>query len=923
MAVFTDQLLQTKLQRPRVPRGLVVRPRLFERLNRGVRGPLTLVSAGAGYGKTTLVSSWIESRVAESGETVADGVAWISPDEMDSDLHRFLQYLIAGVRTINAGACADTLGLLQARQDVPAEQLVAMFSNEIARLPRDFILVLDDHHAVGDADVSDFLSQLLRHWPEPMHLVLISRHDPALPLPALRAKGQLTEIRTRDLKFAAEETLAYLDQALDVPVDRPTVDRLERHVEGWIAGIQLAALSLGYTDNREAALDSLSGNETDFADYMRDEVLVHQPAPVQAFLLQTAFLDHFSTPFCNAVASIDDPEWDAQRCIEWLERRNLFIVPLDSHKEWYRYHHIFRGVLQAQAVAELGPERVSDLQRNAAAWCNEHGMTDEALRQALAAHDLGLAASSMEHGLCDVLNREDRPTLERWLHLLPPEMIGARPGLLIMKAWSLHFSWQSDALAKVLQRLVSLLEQDHQATSFTDERQIVRGQVLVLYAKVRYDANQFAGAIASCQEALTLLPERWAYVRSGAVLYQGLALQASGQVREAERLFVEGYQALNSKGGTYGLRLLLGLCCIYNNQAEDLERIRITAQRLVDGAELSGLGVMRGWGQYFLGLAHYQRNELAQAREHFVRLLGYRYTAHVGTLRDGAWRLAGIHLSMGQPTEAWQIVNILSQLDLELVGRESDETASVRARLQLMEGDLEGAARWADAFCDRPPDKAQLFMYPPHLSKARILIARGRPADVQAALDILAALDDIAERGHNVRLTIEVLVLRAIALRAEGEVSQAKEALQTAANLARPAGVVRPFVEAGLQMRDTLDELARKVSGAGQGPGEAIRWILGAFPGRRPNGAVGHAQARVTTRVPIVVPPLVESLTRREVEILILLAGPLSLKEIARDLRISSSTIKSHTLNIYAKLEVNKRRDAVARAQTLGILPSH
>ncbi len=919
-----DQLLQTKLQRPRIPRGLVLRPRLFERLNQGTRGPLTLVCAGAGYGKTTLVSSWIESRPAENGSLDSDHVAWISLDEMDRDLHRFLRYLVVGLRTMFPGACAHTLELVQAREDLPPEQLVGTFSNEVAQFPQDFVLVLDDQQAIGEETTSDFFSRLIRHWPAPMHVVLISRRDPALPLPKLRAKGLLAEIRAHDLKFAPEEASAYVSQALHMPIDQPTIDQLERQIEGWIAGLQLATLSLRFAANPEAALVDLTGTEADFAEYLVDEVLVRQPAPIRAFLLQTAFLEHFCASLCDAVTSIYEPEWDAKRCIDWLEHANLFLISLDSRKEWYRYHHIFRSVLQSQAMAELGPERVGDLQRHAAAWLDEVGLTDEALRQAVAAHDLDLTSRLIEHGLCGVLNREDRPTLDRWLDLLPEEMIQARPGLLIMKAWSLHWSWQ--ALDKVLARLALLLEEDNGATLSADARRIVRGQMLELYGKQAYDANQFATSIAYCREALTLLPETWSYARSGTTVYLGFAMQASGQDREAEQLLVEDYQALGNKTGTYGLRLLAGLCLMYNNRVEDLEQTRMTAQRLLDGAEVSGLGVMRGWGRYFLGIVHYQRNELAAAKEHFAKLVEYRYTAHLGVLCDGAQHLASIHLSMGEAVEAWQVVHLLDQIDLDYFGRESALTSSVRARLRLMAGDLEGAARWADAFREPVPDRAQLFAHPAHLTKARILIARGTPADLQAALDILAKIYDIAGRSHNSRLKMEVLAVRSIALRAQGKTDQWQEALQTAVNLARPGGWLRPFVDLGSAMSDALRELAGQAGGRGDvsaHSSETLGRILAAFSDGDAHTAAGAAETRPGPRVPLVLPALPESLTTREAEILSLLAGPLSLKEIAGDLGISLSTVKSHTLNIYAKLGVSKRRDAVARAQALGNPSSH
>ena len=479
----TMQLLQTKLQRPRVPRHYVPRPRLFERLDQGSQAPLTLVCADAGYGKTTLVSAWIESLAARSGVDDARPSAWISLDERDSDLGLFLHYFIAGLRTTFVDACPATFSLLQATRQPPFEVLSATLINEIAALPQDFILVLDDHHRVTGTAVPELLGEFERHWPQPMHLVLISRHTPALALASWRAKGQLTEIRARDLRFTPDEAAAYLELALRKPLSQPAIELLERRTEGWIAGLQLASLSLRDAEDPEGLLADLSGLDAGFAEYLADDVLSHQPAAILSFLLQTAILDHFCVALCEAVISSEE-EWNARRCIDWVERHNLFVSSLDSHKEWYGYHQMFRDVLLQRAMAELGPDRVADLQRKAAAWFANRGLVDEAVRYALAAGDRELAAGFVAQGLCEALNREDRPTLDRWLGYFPDGFVQDRLDLLIVRGFSLFLSWQVGPLARLLPRAAALLEQESRMVTAGAEPGALRGCLAVLSAFV-------------------------------------------------------------------------------------------------------------------------------------------------------------------------------------------------------------------------------------------------------------------------------------------------------------------------------------------------------------------------------------------------------------------------------------------------------
>jgi len=910
-------LLQTKLHRPPITRDLVVRSRLLGQLNSGINRPLTLVCAPAGFGKTTLICTWLERMVADQSAAVASlPAAWLSLDKNDSDLNLFLRYFIAALRTIFADACEGTLMLLQARQQPPLAVLYATLSNEIEHLSERFILVLDDYHIIRGAEVHNLLIELARHWPKPLHLVLISRVDPPIPLASLRAKEMLNEFRTQDLRFTAEETAVYLSQVQLASLSQNALPLLEERFEGWPAGLHLATLSLRSAGSQEAVLSALSGENPNIAGYLVDEVLTHQVPVIQTFLLKTSILDRFCASLCEAVIGEMDTAWNARLCLDWIERSELFITSLDNRREWYRYHHLFQELLQQRLSAELRPDQVTDLHRLASAWLEEHGLLDEALHHALAASDIDLAARQMNAGLCEVLNRADRPTLERWLRLLPEEMIRRRPELLMIRVWALEFVWRLNLQAQVLRQVEELLDSEAGASLPANELQILRGQILVLRAQQAYFSNQPTRAIDLCRQALTLLPPSWTYVRgSGAMLYLGLSMQASGQVLEAERLLLDEYESYSDKTDTYALRLLLPLCFNYLNTGQ-LEKSRQIAQVLLQGAALRGLTILKNWGDYFLGVVSYQRNELEAAARHFTQIVENRYTAQVTTWRDAIASLAVIHQIQGESSEAWRMVESISQFDLEQSGSEDERTRSLRARLQLLQGDLESASDWADTFTDLPPDQPLLWLEVPQLTRAHILVVRGAEADLRLAQQILDALDEIAERTHNTRYKIEIMALHALALDAQRETSQADAELKQAVDLARLGGFIRVFVDLGKPVQAILRRLISQGHSA-----EMIQRILAAFQEDDKNLLSSTSPAQPRRQPSLANSTLAEPLTPRELDVLILSRERLSNKEIARKLNISYATVKSHTISIYGKLGVNRRWDAVARAIELGILP--
>ena len=689
MLAQAPALLFTKLNRPPVTADRIARPRLLEMLNRGLPGSLSLVSAAAGFGKTTLVSAWIEDLTAR--EQPPTPAAWLSLDENDGDLVLFLRYFVAALQTVFPAACAETLTLLGAPQPVAQTPLVVALSNDLARLPARCVLVLDDYHTIHGVAVHDFMSELLRHWPQRLHLILISRTSPPLPLANLRAAGQLAEIRTRDLRFTPEESEAFLGRVLAAPLSQPAVNLLHQHVEGWIAGLRLATLSLRAAPDAEIELASLSVSNVEITDYLMDQVIAHQPPEILKFLLTTSILDRFCVPLCRYVldvmASSDDPPCDVAACIEWLERASLFVTPLDNDRQWHRYHHLFQALLQRRLLAAVGQEQVTALHRAAAVWFAEQGLIDESLHHALAVDDLDLAARLMQAGLCDVLNREDRATLERWLRLLPEDFIGHRPWLLMFKALALQFSSQLPAMWKLLGQIEALIEEGSEAAHAGDGDglPVLRGLVAALRSQEAFSKSQPSSALAYCAQALALLPPQWRYARGGALMFWGMSMRATGQGEAVHRMLMDEYDSLLGKNDAYSLRILFTVC-LNAFEAGNLDQVRQAAQVLLAQATLGQLVILQGWAHFFLGAVHYQWNELETAAHHYEQVVDRRYAVHTQAARNSMVGLVWVHLARAESGEARQSVELLSQLDIDRMGQERDDTRSLRAQMEYLHG---------------------------------------------------------------------------------------------------------------------------------------------------------------------------------------------------------------------------------------------
>ncbi|MBL8148201.1 MAG: hypothetical protein JNL34_17630 [Anaerolineae bacterium] len=898
-AATASTLLQTKLHPPRVLAHALARPRLWERLDAAVDSPLIVVSAPAGYGKTTLVSSWIQYQQAIPGSQFTS--AWLSLDERDSDLVVFLRYLCASLDRVFPGACDYSLELLNGPVTPPLFDLLRELANELEALPDDLVLVLDDYHTLTSGDVGNLLAALMRYWPPRLHMVLVTRHRLDLPLATMRARGNLTELTADDLRFTTSEVEDYLSKVVKVEPVGQMVEQIANQTEGWAAGLNLATLPLrrkGIIVRLSTRLDTSS---TIF-DYMIEDVLANEPAEIGDFLCRIAILDRWCLSLCDAVTGAEVESSQALAAVNWLEHTNFFIVPLDGEREWYRFHRLLRDALCQYAARVFTPDQIAGFHRRAARWFMSRGLVEEALHHAMAIQDNDLAAEVVESGFVEALNHEDRSSLERWLGQFPASFVEDHAGLLCIRAVVEQMAWRLDALERSTTQLKQHLDANP-APQTTLPNPLLRGVALCMEAILAFLTNRPEVSEALSVRGLALLAEDLPYLRGGAMVFLGVSSQANGRAPVVEPAILAEYDSLADRNSSYAVRVLMALTCSALQDGR-LEQAHHYASLMKEKAEQGGYALMLGWARFWLGLIDFEWNETETAREHFEAVTERRYTTHTQAARSSMIGLTFIQALAGEWNNAFHTVALASQYDVNLLGDESQQIRALRARLQNMSGDYAAAVRWINGVSMPVPNQPLLFFLEPHLIKVRLLIAQEMMAALRdEALPILDAYDDIARRTHNVRYQVHLGAYRAVVLEMLGDREAALHTLRRALELGRRGGFTRTFTSHGSQMQAMLGQIA---GDANSREAEYARRLLDAFnPPEQP-----RADAQ----------PLDEPLTSREIDVLVLMRERLSDKEIAARLSISVGTVKRHSANLYGKLGVNKRWDAVSRAEEIGIL---
>ncbi len=901
-----DPLLMTKLHPPHSRSRFIARPRLIERLQQGMESALTLLSAPAGFGKTTLLAQWL----AESGPPVA----WLSLASEDNDPVRFLTYLLAALQTPLPDLGMTVLRLLEAAQATPAESVFTVLTNDLMeREIPDFALVLDDYHVITNPAIHQGLIFLVSHLPPHMHLVLASRADPPLPLASLRARGRLVELRANELRLNISEMRAFLQSMLGFDLPADALEVLERRTEGWVAGLQLAALSLRERANIPAFVAAFTGSHRFVLDYLSEEVLSRQPERVRSFLLRTSILERLCGSLGEAVAGQEG----GQAMLEALERANLFVVPLDDERHWYRYHHLFAEVLKNR-LEQAEPELVPELHRRASSWYQHQGFLTEAVQHALLAHDVELAARLMDQtAFFAFLMAQGRPhILLEWFTALPDSLVRAHPLLCIYHASALHVINQGEEAEARLQDAERALP----AALSPEET----GIALSASANIRANLARYRGDLARYltlgQQALELLPEAaplplravpTMQVAHRFLLSGDVTVTAEQQARDAVAFSAaSGYELVTFRSLTLLARLhalqgRLRAAAAVHEEAGQSTPAGVVQVLTAKAAYCFGLGdLLREWNR-LEEAEHLLAQGVEQVREALSSFADEVLFGHVA--------LARLLQARGRYDQAVATLEAFTQLAerRHFVPQMRAAGAAARAQVELMQGHVETATRWVQVSGVSATDEElsysqeQAYLI---LARVRIAQAREHAADLllQDALTLLDRLLADAEAKARRGSVLEILIVQALALDAQGKRDEALSTLHGALKRAEPEGYIRLFVDESTPMRILL----QKIQERGMLP-SYVATLLSAF-GDPP--ILDAAPADFSNQAQV------EPLTPREREVLHLLSTGASNREIARRLVLSLGTVKKHVSNICGKLGVQSRTQAIANARARRLL---
>ena len=916
---MSDNLLKTKLHIPAGRTRLVHRSRLIDQLMSGIDGRLSLISAPAGSGKTTLVCDFVRQ--------INRPTAWISLDSGDDDVTRLLTYVVAALDSINVRTSNGLRSLLESSRQHPIETTATMLLNDISSLAAPAVLVLDDYHAIRSETVHNILTFLLNNLPPCLHIVITSRTRTPLSVSRLRARGQLTELHISDLRFTADEATEFLRQVMGLTLADETISALETRTEGWIAGLQLAALSLQRNSDEAEFLKTFSGRHNFVLDYLVDEVISQQPEHIQSFLLRTSILSRLTGPLCDTVTG----QQNGQATLIALEQSNLFVVALDNKRQWYRYHHLFSEFLIARAQESLGESGLADLHRRASNWYRESALTDEAIRHSLAAQDFDTAAEMIEKSSGELYSRGALSALKSWLESLPDATRRARPRSSIYYAWTLLLTSDGTGTNDTAfsQAEDYLRSAENQIKESTDDSY---GEDLgMIYAvrtsmsswhpvrKSAFCAQKDLSNIIRCgQQSLSRLrPENLVW-RCVVNIGLGLAYRYIGSIKDATASFAEASRQGSSGGNLAGTifahcnwaQLLIQQGQLHKAEHVYREGLRVAAAR-------NG-GLLPITGQLYIGLGRlfYEWNNLDEAARSIAE--GIKRTEAGGSLEpDALLKLARIRILQRDAPAASELIEQVTDMTNS---PDTKTTALTQARIEhamlmLAENNIPEASKWAATFGPSLLVDPDPWIEHEYIALGRVMNTQGDQDKVIPALEILRK--DAAASGR-VGSQIEICTVLASSYQNSGDTDAARARLIEALERAEPSRYTRLFVDQGQAILTLLNEIhqtIKKNHSYASVSREYIERLLttarGQFdPATNIRSATGSAANFA----------LVEPLSDRELEILSLISTGHSNQEIADKSFVALSTVKWHINNIYGKLQVTSRTQAIVRSQQLGLV---
>ena len=895
---MTQLILNTKFFIPPQRSDIVARPHLIEKLNQGLEAKLTLISAPAGFGKTTLLSQFLHEKCEYP-------VAWLSLESEDNDLTRFLSYLAASLGTLKEGIQEAVLSLLRLNQPPEPNTIMTSLINELVdTFPAPFILVLDDYHVIRSPEIHEVFLFLIEHLPPQMHLVILSRENPPFPLARLRVRNQFTEIRADDLRFSHDESALFLNQIMGLDLTKKDVMTLETRTEGWIAGLQMAAISMQGRKDIRSFLQTFSRSNRFIFDYLIEEVLEEQPSNIQNFLLKTSTLDRMCASLCNAITENND----SQRILQELDRANLFVVPLDNQHRWYRYHHLFIDLLRQQ-LRIRHPHRISELHHQASNWYQDNQLIGEAVHHALVVNDYEKVAKLVEKSVFEGIEHPEFLNLDNWLGSLPDGIMRSKPWLSIAYASILVRKHQFEKAELHLNNADRSLESQ---TISLEQRQYIQSYAAAIRADLAKLDGDIDQVISWANQALRLLPEKEKRLRGTVLSLLGTALQRLGKFDAAAQALSEGIIYSKAAGDLQSTIEVFGDLAGFFVERGQLHEAFSTCQEAFEFVESSfGKG-----GRNPLGAA-YIYFRLSTILRHWNNLDSSLLYAKKTIEINKQWgfesrlsliNLAIAHQTVGKKEDAMQAIQQAEAIAMKESSFWIADVQSVRALLWLEQGNLNAAVKWAQESGLDVNDDIQFQKQRIYLTLAQVYLAQGQQGNVgmlDKALRLLSRLQTLLETASAQAYVLQILILQALAYQAQKKSKQALRTIERALSLGESGGYIYVFLREGAPMKKLLEQITRQET-----PHPYTRQLLNTFDSIS-HDVVSHERASKN---------LVDPLTKREEEVLKLLSTEISIPGIADELVISVDTVRTHVKRIYSKLDAHSRFEAVSKAREIHLL---